>query len=108
MLLLLIRLITTRLRNLDNVLEACQHLINLYHHCKNLTCVLELTQPKVLHCLKPNNNTSPNSFESGETIRQLSYVRVMEAIRIRPQVYVHREDYDALHHSLFTMLLLKN
>jgi myosin heavy subunit len=54
---------------------------------------LEKTQPHYIRCIKPNLHKAPNSFSSGEVLKQLRYSGMMEAIRIRREGYALREDH---------------
>lgn len=65
---------------------------------------LEKTQPHYIRCIKPNLHKAPNSFSSGEVLKQLRYSGMMEAIRIRREGYALREDHQSFF-SRFSVLL---
>jgi myosin heavy subunit len=65
---------------------------------------LDQTQPHYIRCIKPNLKKSPNTFFSGEVLKQLRYSGMMEAIRIRQQGYALREDHESFYNR-FSVLL---
>ena len=71
---------------------------------QSLVADLERTQPHYIRCIKPNLGKAPNSFDSGEVLRQLRYSGMMEAIRIRREGYALREDHESFYHR-FSVLL---
>ena len=71
---------------------------------QNLMDDLETTQPHYIRCIKPNSRKSPNSFASGDVLKQLRYSGMMEAIRIRREGYALREDHQGFFNR-FSVLL---
>lgn len=71
---------------------------------QSLVTDLERTQPHYIRCIKPNLSKAPNSFDSGEVLRQLRYSGMMEAIRIRREGYALREDHESFFNR-FSVLL---
>lgn len=65
---------------------------------------LETTQPHYIRCIKPNLHKTPNSFSSGEVLKQLRYSGMMEAIRIRREGYALREAHQSFFNR-FSVLL---
>lgn len=71
---------------------------------QSLVADLEQTQPHYIRCIKPNLGKAPNTFDSGEVLRQLRYSGMMEAIRIRREGYALREDHESFFNR-FSVLL---
>jgi myosin heavy subunit len=65
---------------------------------------LEQTQPHYIRCIKPNLSKTPNSFMTGEVLKQLRYSGMMEAIRIRREGYSLREEHESFFNR-FSVLL---
>jgi myosin heavy subunit len=65
---------------------------------------LEATQPHYIRCIKPNSRKAPNSFASGDILKQLRYSGMMEANRIRSEGYALREDHKSFY-KRFSLLM---
>jgi myosin heavy subunit len=71
---------------------------------QSLVADLEQTQPHYIRCIKPNLTKTPNSFLTGEVLKQLRYSGMMEAIRIRREGYSLREEHESFFNR-FSVLL---
>jgi myosin heavy subunit len=71
---------------------------------QSLVADLEQTQPHDIRCIKPNLTKTPNSFLTGEVLKQLRYSGMMEAIRIRREGYSLREEHESFFNR-FSVLL---
>eukprot|EP01038_Epipyxis_sp_PR26KG_P015212 gene15212-20491_t len=60
----------------------------------NLMTTLRSTAPHFIRCIKPNNEQSPNKFESNLALNQLKYSGLFDAIRIRKSGYAIRIPHD--------------
>jgi myosin heavy subunit len=71
---------------------------------QSLVSDLDRTQPHYIRCIKPNLNKAPNSFLSGEVLKQLRYSGMMEAIRIRREGYALREEHEGFYNRFCVLL----
>ena len=51
------------------------------------------TQPYFIRCIKPNQAKVPNTLEMGQTVEQLQYAGVFEAVKIRKSGYPFRKPH---------------
>ena len=58
-----------------------------------LMTILASKEPFYVRCIKPNEIKSPNSINDQRVIHQISYLGLIENIRVRRAGFAFRQDY---------------
>ncbi len=59
----------------------------------SLVRILTLKEPHYVRCIKPNETKSPRDFNEERVVHQISYLGLLENVRVRRAGFAFRQDY---------------